>query len=139
MIEDLVAKLEAEHAAEQEHKAFCDKELRLSKITRDKLTKTLSELAAKIDELTAFIADSGEKIATLQQELRELASAMVAATTARKAEKEKNEETIEDAKEAQKATSNAVQVLKDFYKRAATATGFLQVQQHQEPVVGSSG
>ena len=40
------------------------------------------------------------------------------------AEKQKNKETIEDAEAAQTAVGQALAVLKDFYKKAATATAF---------------
>ena len=49
------------------------------------------------------------------------------ATALRIEEKAKNKETVEDAKAAQAAVAAATAVLKDFYEKAATATGFLQV------------
>ena len=42
MIEELVARLEAEAAAEAEHKAFCDGELKENKLTREKKTGEVS-------------------------------------------------------------------------------------------------
>merc|ERR1719188_46860 len=55
------------------------------------------------------------------------------ATTLRKNEKEKNAQTVEDAKAAQAAVKAATAVLKDFYEKASTATGFLQIQATPAP------
>jgi hypothetical protein len=41
-------------------------------------------------------------------------------------EKEKNTQTISDSKDAQKATSQAVTVLKEFYAKAGKATALIQ-------------
>jgi len=53
------------------------------------------------------------------------------ATKLREEEKAKNEQTVTDAQEAQDATNAALEVLKEFYDKAAKATAF--VQQKQTP------
>merc|ERR1719396_194117 len=53
---------------------------------------------------------------------------MAEATQLRQEEKAKNKETVEDAKAAQTTVAAATAGLKDFYQKAGTATGFLQLE-----------
>jgi len=129
MIQDLVRKLETEASEESEHKGYCDKELKLNTITRTKYSETIDDLTAKIDETTAFKISTADRIKELSKELSELSTNMADTTKARNEENAKNTETIADAKEAQKAVEQAIAVLKDFYKKASTATGLIQVSQ----------
>merc|ERR1719221_827430 len=59
---------------------------------------------------------------------------MAEATKIRGEEKEKNTQTIKDATEAQAAVASALQVLKEFYAKAAEATSFVQ-QQPEAPEI----
>merc|ERR1711879_976537 len=94
-------------------------------------TESVEALTAEIDELKADIQKLGEDIVNLETELADLATAVEKATKLREEEKAKNAETITDAQEAQDATNQALDVLKEFYDKAAKATAF--VQQGQEP------
>merc|ERR1719261_1946337 len=58
---------------------------------------------------------------------------MAEATLTRQEEKETNTETVKDAQEAQTAVSQALTVLKEFYRKAATATALLQTEHKEEP------
>merc|ERR1740130_553948 len=68
MIEDLVAKLKEEAAAEAEHKQWCDEQLHDNKIKREKKTTKVNKLSAGIDALAEDIDTMGSKIATLSKE-----------------------------------------------------------------------
>merc|ERR1719247_3003133 len=129
MIEDLVAKLKEEAAAEAEHKAWCDEQLHDNKIKREKKTSKVNKITASIEALTEDIADMGKKIATLQKEQAELTKAMSEATAQRTAEKTKNTDTMADAKAGEDATKAALVVLKEFY---ASQGSFLQQRQAPE-------
>merc|ERR1719359_343247 len=115
MIKGLLAKLKEEAAAEADHKAWCDKELKDNKLKRNKKTAQSEKYMAAIEDLTAQIDTAAKKISTLAQEQEELTAAMGEATKERLAEKKENEETIADAKAGSEAVKSALVVLRDFY------------------------
>jgi chromosome segregation ATPase len=129
LIDDMITRLLEEANAEAEQKGFCDKELGMNKVTRDKLSSEIDELDAAIEEGKAFILKMTEDIATLTKEVAELDAAMEEATKLRDEEKAKNALTIEEAKAAQDAVAAATAVLKEFYEKAAQATALLQTKQ----------
>merc|ERR1719343_1915438 len=106
-----------------------------SKITRNKLSENIDSLKAAIEEGKATALKLAEDTKQLNSEVEELSKAMGEATDLRTAEKAKNKETVEDAQAASKAVAAATAVLKDFYEKAATATGFLQAT-GKEPQYG---
>lgn len=124
MIKSLLAKLKEEAAAEADHKAWCDKELKDNKHKRNKKTAQSEKLSAEIEDLTATIASQGKKIATLNKEQQDLTKAMGEATTDRNAEKAENVATMADAQAGAEAVKSALVVLREFY--SAQSTGFLQ-------------
>ena len=67
----------------------------------------------------------GEEISELTQAIAEIDASVAEATLTRQEEKANNKETVEDAKEAQTAVSQATAVLKEFYRKAATATALV--------------
>merc|ERR1719316_766462 len=112
MIKTLIAKLQEEAAAEADHKAWCDSELKDNKLTREAKTEEVNALTAKVDELNA-------QVAKLTQGINDHEKAMGEATEVRQKEKAKNEETIADCEAAIEAVSSALTILKEFYKKAA--------------------
>jgi uncharacterized protein YoxC len=127
MIEEMITRLMQEAHEDAEHEGFCDKEMGASKVTRNKLSETIDGLTADVENGKATIAMLTKEIAELEQDVSELQSAMKESTDLRLAEKKKNEETVSDAVDASKAVAAAVAVLKDFYKKASSATGFVQL------------
>merc|ERR1719421_2398822 len=126
MIKDLIVKLMEEANGESEHKSYCDEELATNEQTRKMKTEAVETLHAEIDELEASVAKLTEDIADLNKAVADLDAAVAKATALREAEKAKNTETIADAKAAQTAVASALNVLKEFYAKAATATSFAQ-------------
>jgi prefoldin subunit 5 len=126
MIQDLIARLEEEAAAESEHKAWCDEQLSTNEATRKEKTEAVEMLHAEVDELEASIAKITEELADLAAAIAELDAAMKKATEIRSAEKAKNAATIADAVAAYDAVGKALAILKDFYAKAGTATALLQ-------------
>lgn len=136
MIESLLAKLKEEAAAEADHKAWCDKELKDNKMKRNKKTSQSEKLQAQIADIEANIDTMGKKIVTLVKEQEELTKAMGEATSERTAEKAENEATIADAQAGSAAVKSALVVLRDFYMSQEGSF----VQQHQVPeMAGYSG
>lgn len=127
MIVAMITRLNEEANDDARHEGFCDEELGKSKVTRDKLSQEIDALTAAIDEGNATILSLTSSTAQLSMEVQELQRAMGEATDLRTAEKARNAETVKDAQAAQAAIAAATAVLKEFYAKASTATGFLQV------------
>jgi len=126
LMQELLGKMQEQQEAEISQKGFCDKELGTNKITRADKTDAVDTLTANIDQLTTSIATLTAESADLSKQLSSIASALAEATKLRQEEKAKNKETIVDAKAAQKAVAQALDVLQDFYSKAAEATAFVQ-------------
>merc|ERR1719199_1838315 len=126
MIKDLIIRLMEEANQETEHKGWCDTELSVNKVTRDKKTEGVNTLTAEAEQLTADIAKLTQEVADLNAEVLAIDEAVAKATQIRTEEKAKNEITIKDAKDAQVAVSQALAVLKEFYAKAAEATALVQ-------------
>jgi hypothetical protein len=129
MISDMVERLEKEAADEAQEHAWCDKNLHDNKVTKEELTSQIEQLTAQIDGLAADIDKLGHDVVELNGEIKELESARAKATAQREEESKTNKETIQDAKEAQAAVQKALDVLKEFYDKAASAGGGYTGQQ----------
>jgi len=132
MIKDLITKLMEEANEEADHKGWCDEELATNKASRDSLTAEASDLAAKVDELTALEGKLSQDISDLGSAIKDLSTAMSEATEQRNKEKATNTVTIAEAKQAQAAVSSAITVLKEFYAKAGEATALVQRQSPDE-------
>mmetsp|Transcript_24566 Transcript_24566/g.62622 ORF Transcript_24566/g.62622 Transcript_24566/m.62622 type:complete len:660 (+) Transcript_24566:47-2026(+) len=130
MIETLIDKLKEEAAAEADHKAWCDEQLKANKLKRNTKTAKVDELNAKIEGLSADIFEMGATIAKLSEEQAELTKAMAEATELREKEKAENLDTIADSAAGADAVKRAIVVLKEFYSSQAAA--FLQQKQVPE-------
>jgi len=123
MIEDLLAKMKESAAAEADHKAWCDEQLKDNKIKRDKKTVAVEKLMAQIGQMSSEIASMAADIATLSKEQAELTKSMGEATEVRTKEKAANEEAIADSKAGAEAVKQALVILQEFYSSQAS---FLQ-------------
>merc|ERR1719215_1696000 len=123
MIESVLERLKEEAAAEAEHKAWCDEQLKANKLKRNKKTAQASQLTAEIDGLSASVADMGATIDKLVKEQAALTKAMQEATAQREAEHAENVATIADAAAGIEAVRNAIVILKEFY---SSQSAFLQ-------------
>jgi len=132
MIDDMITKLLEEANEEADHKGWCDKEMAVNGQTREDKTEEVNALAAEMDKLKADVLKLTGQIADLGDAIAEIDATVAKATEVRTAEKAKNAATIEDAKEAQTAVSQAMAVLKDFYKKASSATALVQQKQSPE-------
>jgi len=119
MIKEMVAKLMEQANEEAEHKAFCDAEMSTNKQTRELKTTTIAELKASIEELTADAAKTSKEIADLGDAIAAVDAAVAKATEDRTEEKAKNTKVLADTANAKAAVESALQVLKQFYDKAA--------------------
>merc|ERR550514_1191318 len=83
----------------------------------------MDELEAEIEELSAAIAKLKEDLKTAEED--------------RKAEKEVNMKTLKDAKDGLGAVTEAIDILKTFYKQAAKATVLAQASPVDEDTAGA--
>jgi hypothetical protein len=125
MIKTLLEKLKEEAAAEAEHKAWCDEQLKENKLKRNKFTAAVNKLIAEIEVTAAKIADLGDSIDLLVKEQAELAKAMAEATVIREKEHAENTATIADSVAGQEAVKKALGILREFY---SSQTAFVQRQ-----------
>jgi hypothetical protein len=133
MMQDMIVNLMEQANEEASAKLWCDTELGTNKQTRDTKTDGVTELTTEKDKLTADIAKLSEEISELTQAIAEIDASVAEATLTRQEEKANNKETVEDAKEAQTAVSQATAVLKEFYRKAATATALVQTSSSDKP------
>lgn len=132
MIEDLLEKLKAEAAAEADHHAWCNEQLKANKLKRNKKTAKANTLSAEIDGHSADIADMAKTIARLAEEQRQLTEAMAEATKLRDAEHAENTATIADAAAGSEAVKQALVILKEFYSSQEGEASLLQ-EERQVP------
>jgi chromosome segregation ATPase len=133
MIQDMIVKLTEEAEEEAEHKGFCDSELSSNKQTRDDKSTQADELNANIEQMTAESQKLATEMTKLTEDVSAIDKAVATATSDRAEEKEKNTATIADAKVAKAAVEKALQVLKDFYDKAASATSLIQTSASKAP------
>jgi len=115
LINDLIAKLEAEASSEATHKDFCDTGMSAAVTKRDErkaemegLETSIAASNAAIKQHAATIAELAAEIAALQKELLEL-------TTLRTEESAQNNKTIAEADEGKEAVDQAISILEGFY------------------------
>jgi hypothetical protein len=136
MIEDMLAKLKSEAAAEADHKAWCDEQLKENKLKRNKKTAGVERLTAEVQDLTSTIETMGKDIETLLTEQGQLTDAMKEATDFRDGEKKENLAIIADSKAGKEAVKKALVVLREFY---AKQSAFLQQAPEVESFKGQGG
>lgn len=136
MIDDMLSKLKEEAQEEATHKAYCDKELKENKLTRNGFQSDVDKLNAEIEEKVALIQSYADQIATFSREQAELTKAMEDATNQRQTEKAKNAEKLGDATKGEAAVKKALVVLREFY---AKQSSFVQTSTKQAPEIASYG
>merc|ERR1719486_995422 len=134
MIDEMITKLIEQANEEATHKGWCDTEMGKNTQTRETKTDEINTLTAKADKLSSAITRVAQEIADLQAAITEIDAAVAKAVSVRAAETKKNKETVEDSQKAQAAVTAALNVLKDFYAKAAQATAFVQTK-HKQPEI----
>jgi len=120
LIEDMIAKLEAEAQSEAQEKAYCDEQMAKTKAKKEELDDDLAKLSVKIDQATS-------KSEKLKEDVQELESEL-AALTKLQAEMDKiRQETHEDYKAAKAdleqglgGVRKALGTLREYYGGAAS-------------------
>jgi hypothetical protein len=125
LIRDLITRLQNEATAESEQKGWCDTELGKNKNTREQKTTQKETLTAEIEELNGRIADLADQILEHGENVQKMESDKEKAAETRQEEARANEKEIQESKDCQAAVGRALDILNDFYDRAAKGTAFL--------------
>merc|ERR1740121_2643572 len=119
LIQDMIAKLQEEAAAEAQEKAYCDEQLAKTKAKKEELDDDIEKLTVKIDQATS-------KSAKLKEEVQELESELAALTKLQaemdKIRQETHAEYVtakDDLELALKGVRKALGVLREYYGGAA--------------------
>jgi septal ring factor EnvC (AmiA/AmiB activator) len=127
LIENMIAKLETQAQEEATHDAFCKEETVKSAKAKETKQNNVDKYQARIDEAQAGIAELKGEIASLNGELAEIAGSNKKATEMRNQEAADYAVASKDFKESAEAITQALVVLKDFYKSGDAS--FVQVAQ----------
>jgi len=118
MIEKMIFRLMDEQKQEDEHKHWCDQEIKKTDVMiEDKDTK-IDDLKAEIDVEKAKVQSLKEDIVAADNMISEIVTFKKESTEIREAGKKENKLAIDDSETAQKALANAIAVLTDFYKES---------------------
>jgi len=131
LIQKLIERLLKESTEEATKKGFCDTELGKAKQDRQFRWEEVQKLNSEITTLQAKQLALEMEIDDLTAALKDLKEALEEATEARKKDKKHNLHYIETANDGLVAITEAIMILKAFYKSAAKAA---LLQQHASPV-----
>merc|ERR1719181_1961201 len=137
LIQKLIERLVQEATAEATKKGFCDLELSKAEKNRNHRWQDVQRLSADLAALEAKQDELEEEITELSAALKDLTASLEEATKERAESKAENAATLKEAKEGLTAVSEALLVLKVFYKNAAKAKVFLQASPVDEDDPGA--
>lgn len=126
MIQGLIDRLKAETLEETGKLGQCNVWMSENKSDIETSEEAIAALKATIDEQTGVVGQTSQKIKDLSMEEKDAAKALADATKVRAEESATNKASIADAKEGEEAVDQALQILSDFYNKAATATALIQ-------------
>jgi hypothetical protein len=118
LITDMIATLESEAEEDASQKAYCDKEMSEANAKKDDLTAESNKLSTKIDQDKAASAKLKEEVATLQNELANMAKSKAEADKLRTEEKAAYDKNSAEMKQGIEGVKMALKVLKEYYAKA---------------------
>jgi len=118
MVEKMIFRLMDEQKNEDEHKLWCDKEIKKTDTMKENKDDKIAELNADIKSEKAAVGKLTEDITNANKMTSDIVAFMKEATEIRGTGKSENKLAIKDAQAAQTAVANAIAVLKSFYKES---------------------
>mmetsp|Transcript_116689 Transcript_116689/g.201592 ORF Transcript_116689/g.201592 Transcript_116689/m.201592 type:complete len:688 (-) Transcript_116689:66-2129(-) len=115
LITEMIEKLEAQATAEENHKAYCDKQLAETKAKKEASTSEVKALSVDLDQSTAHAAKLKEQVAELQAELAASSKAAAEAGLIRQEEKAEFVKVKAQLETGISGVQLAVKVLQDYY------------------------
>jgi hypothetical protein len=126
LIQQLIERLLSQSTQEATKKGFCDEELGKATQARDFRLEDTQKLSAEWSALEAKQENLALEVEELKQSANKTSVELDSATTQRSDEKVVNLDSIAKAKEGAAAVTEAIAILKEFYKSAAKAKVLLQ-------------
>jgi chromosome segregation ATPase len=121
LISDMLTRLEQDAAEDASHKAYCDKELAETRQKKTEKSTEVEHLSTKIDQKASASAKLKEEVATLQQELAQLAKSQSEMDVLRQKEKADYEINSAETQESLEGVKLALKVLRDYYSKTDKA------------------
>jgi len=129
LIAGMVERLEKEAGEEATHKAYCDKEMKETKVKVGELKYDIEKYTSKIDTAKARSAELKDQVATLSSELAKNMKSQADANSLRKEENTAYLKSKTDLEQGVDGVRMALKVLRDYYSNEGSAL----VQQPADP------
>jgi len=123
LITDMIAKLEEEAAADAEHDAYCQKEMKETETKKADKEAEVKKLTTKIDQQTADSAQLKEEVAELQATVAALQKSEAEGAKLRAEEKAAYTKNKAELEQGVEGVKKALKVLTDYYAKADKAHG----------------
>mmetsp|Transcript_60698 Transcript_60698/g.95677 ORF Transcript_60698/g.95677 Transcript_60698/m.95677 type:complete len:708 (+) Transcript_60698:103-2226(+) len=118
MIEKMIFRLLDEQKKEDEHKLWCDEEIKKTETMKEDKEQKIADLKAEIELQNAKVSQLTDEIAEATKMISDIVAFMNEATEIREIGKKENSLALKDAKDAQKSLTNAIAVIQAFYKES---------------------
>merc|ERR1719174_150154 len=118
MMQKMIFRLMGEQKDEDEHKLWCDMETEKSTESKDDKADKKAILTTKVEEMDAAIKLLVKQITENNAKVKTITEYQETETTLRDENHAEILATIKDAQDAQNALTDAIAVLKDFYKES---------------------
>jgi hypothetical protein len=118
MIEKMIFRLMDEQKQEDEHKLWCDQEIKKTETMKEDKEQKIKDLKAEIKVEDGEVAELTKEITAAEEMLSDIRTFVGEATEIRNTGKKENALAIKDAQDAQKSLTNAIAVLTAFYKES---------------------
>jgi len=143
LIQDMIAQLEEEAAAEAQEKAYCDEQLAKTKAKKEELDDNIEKLTVKIDQATSKSAKLKEEVQELESELAALTKLQAEMDKIRQETRADYTTAKADLELALQGVRKALGVLREYYGGAAllqdgSAMGSLMQQPAPPPAHAKS-
>jgi len=116
MIQKMMFRLMDEQREEDEHKSWCEKEVKKTNVTIEHKEDKVDDTSLKINSARARAQGLINDIRDAEHLVSKMVSHMKEATEIRDAGKDENAKALADAQDAQRAIAQAISVIKSFYK-----------------------
>mmetsp|Transcript_16149 Transcript_16149/g.42688 ORF Transcript_16149/g.42688 Transcript_16149/m.42688 type:complete len:674 (+) Transcript_16149:69-2090(+) len=120
MVEELIAKLKEEAAAEADHKAWCDEQYGETKAKTDDLRHTVDRLTSKIDKAKATSMTLKDESKDLQAALAQIAKSQAELDQLRRGQNKAYSLAKEDMETGLRGVRQAMKVLREYYEGDAS-------------------
>jgi chromosome segregation ATPase len=130
LIQDMIAKLQAEASADATEKQFCDTEMAATAAKKDELDVSIEKLTTKIDQASARSASLKAEVKELQAELAKMAAEQAEAMKVRQETHAAYAAAKADLEQGLDGVRGALEVLRNYYAKAGAAL----LQQPEPPM-----